>query len=91
MTRAGTAPVCVINISATGASLSGAGAESFTWCVLLWMDQEFYGEMVWSDRAACGIQFEVPLPTEVILAIKQRFPAIAESARLPLSDRMRTI
>jgi len=91
ITRSGIASVTIDNISETGAHLTRPGAEPFTLCVLEWLGHELLGEMVWAQPGHCGIRFDSSLTADVILKIKQRFPEIAESSKLPVPDHTRTV
>lgn len=91
ITRGGSFPVYVENISETRALLTHGDKEPFTWCVLLWLKREFIGEMAWAEKGRCGIRFDEPLPAFTVLAIKRMFPVVDEAVKLPLPDRTRRI
>ncbi len=83
VTRDGAFPVEIVDISQTGVHIARPGAQEFTWCVLKWVGLELYGTMAWSRIGRCGIRFDTPLSAEAILAIKQYFPNIDESTKMP--------
>lgn len=91
ITRNGKHLIRLTDISVTGAHLSHTSIEPFTWCVLQWLGHEVDGHMVWINEDEAGIRFTKALPDEVLLILREKFPDIDESRRLPTPDRTRRI
>ena len=91
ITLQGEYPVRLDNLSETGAHVSRPKQETFTRCVLKWLDFEAWGHMVWLRGGYCGITFDKRLPADWVLQTREHTPVLPEGWKLPVPSRVRRI
>ena len=75
--------VSVRNVSCTGMMVEGEGLPAAGKDILLTAAGiEFFGKVVWSDGARCGIAFDEPLPPHKVLELHRITPEQVRSQEL---------
>ena len=91
ISRHGTWPAHLHNLSTTGAHVSRATNEEPSWCVLKWLNYEAMGDTVWVRGKFMGIKFDTPIPEEWVLGTRQQAPDVPEYSKLPLRRHLRAV
>ncbi|UVI38748.1 PilZ domain-containing protein [Qipengyuania spongiae] len=80
------------DLSQTGARFEGSnlpitGTSGF----LAWSDEEQYCRVMWSRPGSCGLQFDRPIPLEIIRRtaemVEEREQSVANFGRIPMGRR----
>ena len=65
-----TCPVVLENLSAEGAGITLPEPGEFVVCVLRWMDQHAFAEVVWREGFSVGLKFDQPITAETLEATR---------------------
>ena len=91
ISRHGTWPVRLHNLSSTGAHISCTTTEQPSWCVLKWLNYEAMADVVWVRGKFMGLQFDAPIPDDWVLGTRERAPDVPEASKLPVHRHLRTV
>ena len=74
--------VILQDLSATGAKIQLARDEPLSKGILVWMDYEVFGDILWRDAFLCGISFDRPISNSCLVATRAAAPGLIKDASL---------
>jgi hypothetical protein len=63
-------PIVLENLTVDGAGVTLPEPSEFMVCVLRWMDNHAFADVVWREGFSVGLQFDKPIPAETLEATR---------------------